>query len=339
MGWNRLALAIAAAAAIALPARAAAPPSPADIAKVGPDVQRADAYPPLKVAFDGGVTGLADVTYSFIPGWRPLKLDLYLPPDSFKAKGPRPLIVFVHGGAGGYGNPRSTGAFDNFPQVLAAFAARGYVVASVSYRFFYEAPFPAALQDVKTAVRWLRGHAADYNIDKARAITWGPSSGAQLAALTAMSCGVEALEPPGKSPESDCVQGAVSWYGIFDFAMDFADRSAQLAPGANPRIENPYVGCGPCTPEQFSFPSVATYVDPKDPPMLLIHGEADRQINVRQSRALHDALTKAGVKSELVVIPGADHSLIGASPEATRAASVDALKRTTAFIDNLIGDK
>jgi acetyl esterase/lipase len=291
------------------------------------------------VAFDGGVTGLADVTYAFTPGWRPLKLDLYLPPKRFKARGPRPVIVFVHGGAWGYGNPRTSGALDNFPEVLAAFAARGYVVAAVSYRFFYEAPFPAALQDVKSAVRWLRVHAADYAIDKGRFVTWGNSSGAQIAALVAMSCGVDAFEPAGERNESDCVQGTVSWYGIFDFAMDFADRTAQLPPGASPRIENPYIGCAPCTPEQFRFPSVGPYVDPKDPPMLLIHGDADRQISPRQSRALYDTLQKAGVRSELMVIPGVDHSLIGKTQAETRDATLRALTRTTAFIDGLVGDK
>ncbi len=329
-------------ALLAAPALTAAAPTPAEVAKVGSRVVAADAFPPRKVAFDGGVTGLADVTYAFRPGWRPLKLDLYLPPDSFKAKGPRPVIVFIHGGAWGYGSPRRTGAFEDFPAVLASFAARGYVVAAVTYRFFNEAPFPAALQDVKSAVRWLRANAATYAIDKGRVVTWGPSSGAQLATLAAASCGVAALDPGprGRSaPESDCVQGAAAWYGIFDFEMDFADRSALLEPGASPRIENPYIACGPCTPAQFRFPSVATYLDARDPPMLLIHGGADRVIPPHQSTAFHDALRAAGVTSELAILPGVDHSLIGPTPEATRAASLEALARTSAFIDGLIGDK
>lgn len=325
--------------ALAVPAVGGAAPSPAEAARIGTEVPHGDTYPPRRVAFDGGVTGLADITYSFIPGWRPLKLDLYLPPASFR--GPRPTIVFMHGGAWGYGDPRSTGAIENFPQVLAAFAGRGYVVASVSYRFFNEAPFPAALQDVKTAIRWLRAHAGLYAIDKSRFVTWGPSSGAQLATLAADSCGVAALEPKqaAQSKESDCVQGAVSWYGIFDFAMDLADRTAVLPPGASPRIENPYIACGPCTAAQLSFPSVAPYLDAKDPPMLLIHGTADKSVPPHQSQAFYEAARRAGVKAELVLIPGADHSLIGPTPEVTRAASLEALDKTTAFIDALIGDR
>lgn len=305
--------------------------------RIGAKPATVDAYPPRKTAFAGGVTGLADVTYAARLGFRPLKLDLYLPPDRFK--GPRPVVVFVHGGAWGLGSPRTTGAFEDFPAVLASFSARGYVVAALTYRFFYEAPFPAAEQDVKTAVRWLRANAADYKVDKTRIVTWGVSSGAQLATLTAAACGVAALAPPGPAAESDCVQGAVSWYGIFDFAMDFADRSAVLAPGASPRIENPYIACSPCTAEQFRFPSVAPYLDAGDPPMLLIHGDADRSIPAHQSQAFDAALRAAGVKSELLIIPGVDHSLIGPTPEATRAATLQALTRTESFIDGLIGDK
>jgi acetyl esterase/lipase len=325
---------------LAAPAAAAAAPSPAAVAKVGPDVFKGEAFPPRKVAFDGGVTGLADLTYSSLPGWRPLKLDLYLPPARFKAKGPRPTIVFIHGGAWGYGTPRATGAIENFPQVLAAFAARGYVVASLSYRFFYEAPFPAAIQDVKTAVRWLRANASTYGVDKGRVLAWGPSAGGQLATLAAATCGGDVrLEPAGLAGESDCLQGAVSWYGIFDFAMDLADRTAALPPGASPRIENPYIACGPCTAEQLRFPGVARHLDAGDPPMLLIAGTADKMINPRQSQAFYDALRTAGVRAELLMLPGVDHSLIGPTPQATRAASVQALERTTAFIDSVIGDK
>src|SRR5205823_4090791 len=119
----------------------------------------------------------------------------------------------------------------------SSLAARGYVVASVEYRLSSEARFPAAVQDLKAAIRWLRSQASTYGIDRNRGLVWGASAGGQLAALAATSCGVAALEPPVAAPptaeprgaagsrtaatpmptESDCVQGAVTWYGIFDF--------------------------------------------------------------------------------------------------------------------------
>jgi acetyl esterase/lipase len=153
-----------------------------------------DNYPERKVAFPGGVTGLPDLTYETLSGYRPMKLDLYLPPANFA--GPRPFVIYIHGGGWANGIPRTAAVFANWPDVLASFAARGYVTASVSYRFQNEAPFPAAIQDVKAAIHWLHGNAEKYNIDTTRGMTWGSSAGGQLAALAAVSCGVAALDPP-----------------------------------------------------------------------------------------------------------------------------------------------
>jgi acetyl esterase/lipase len=346
----RLGLAGAVAAGLALSAHAASPGEDlAARAVVNPQIfsQGDDPYPDHHGAFAGGVTGLPDVTYAIRPGWRPLKLDLYLPPASFA--GPRPTVVFIHGGGWVGGGPRLSGAFDNWPNVLAAMAARGYVVAAVSYRFSGEAPSPAAIQDVKSAIRWLRANADRHRIDKGRVMTWGGSAGGQLAALAATSCGAAALEPPaGPRPpgnanvekqtagtadpdaQSDCVQGAVTWYGIFDFRTMPLDRRPA-----------PYLGCDKagCTDEQLRQPSAAAYVTAKSPPMLMIHGAADRTVPVAQSQDFFRTLQAAGVRSELLVIPGVDHSFIGATPDATRAASRQALARTIDFIDGVIGDR
>jgi acetyl esterase/lipase len=300
--------------------------------KVNPQIfsQGDDPYPDHHVSYPGGVTGLPDLTYQILPGWRPMKLDLYLPPASFK--GPRPTVMFIHGGGWTGGGPRLSGAFDNWPTVLAAMSARGYVVAAVSYRFSGEAPSPAAIQDVKAAIRWLRANSAKYRVDKARVMTWGGSAGGQLAALAATSCGVAALEPAGTAPaaaESDCVQGAVTWYGIFDFrTMPLNRRPA------------PYLGCteGVCSEEKLRQPSAAAYVSAKSPPMLMIHGSVDTTVPVNQSQDFAKTLQAAGVRGELLVIPDVNHSFIGKTPEATRAASRQALARTVDFIDSVIGD-
>src|SRR4051812_14686555 len=153
-----------------------------------------DRYPERRVAFPGGVTGLPDLVYSTVAGFRPLTLDLYLPPES--VSGGAPVIIYVHGGGWTSGHTRHSGAFENWPGVLASLAGRGYVVASLSYRLSGEAPSPAAEQDVKSAVRWLRGNAARFGVDKRHIGIWGGSAGGQLAALAGTSCGVPALEPP-----------------------------------------------------------------------------------------------------------------------------------------------
>jgi acetyl esterase/lipase len=166
--------------------------------------QLADRYPERRVEFPRGVTSLADVAFSSPVGFRPLTLDLYLPKDRRQAA---PAIVYVHGGGWQSGHGRHAGAFEDWPRVLAGFAARGYVVASVNYRLSGEAPSPAAANDVGEAMRWLRANAARYSIDPRRIGLWGVSAGGQIAAVVGTTCA-----------EPACVTAVVTWYGVFDFA-------------------------------------------------------------------------------------------------------------------------
>ncbi|NOT60815.1 MAG: alpha/beta hydrolase, partial [Acidobacteria bacterium] len=261
-------------------------------------------YPQPEVKFAGGVTGLPDLTYSFIPGYRALKLDLYLPPG--QPTGARPLVVYVAGGGWAADRPRNAGAIEDFPDVFAGLARKGYVVASIRYRLSGEAKFPAAEHDTKTALRWLRSQAAKYGIDKNRVVIWGSSAGGQLAGLAAVSCGDAKLAPPQatgsgatKVPEeSDCVSGAAIWYGIFDFTQMGAPPPP---PNANPANANPnaaprppggnvtFLGCQAADcPDQARAASAVAHIDANDPPFLLIHGSADRVVNVKQSQIMHD---------------------------------------------------
>jgi acetyl esterase/lipase len=336
---------------------AATAPGPGD-AVVNAQPVPGDVYPERRHEFAGGVVGLADVVYETLPGFRPLRLDLYLPPAS-KTRGPSAFVVYVHGGGWVTGHTRQSGAFANWPDVLASLAARGYVVASIEYRLSGEAKSPAAIQDVKAALRWLRTHADAYGIDKRRAVIWGASAGGQLAGLAATSCGVAELEPVAPAPplaepprvappltssaalESDCVQAAITWYGIFDFKQLVAQASAGATnfPGRPDSADSRYLGCPAttCTNGAAEAASAVTYIDAKDPPMLLMHGSVDKTVPVKQSQEMYEKLKAAGVPAELVIVPDVDHSFIGATPEKTRAASREALAKVFAFIDATVG--
>ncbi len=315
-----------------------------------------DRYPERRVAFPDGVVGMPDLVYETLPGYRPLHLDLYEPAPG-GGRIAHPLVIYVHGGGWMSGHTRQSGAFSNWPGVLASLAARGYVVASVEYRLSGEARFPAAAQDIKAALRWLRAHADRFGIDTSRALIWGASAGGQLAALTAASCGVAGLEPvppapPGgepprpaadaaaqetNTPQSDCVQGAITWYGVFDFATLESQRSATAAApqaGGDTALVH-YLGCKitECSAAVIAAASPITYVKHDTPAMLLIHGQADRTVPVQQSREMYDKLRAAGVAAQLFLVPDVDHSFIGKTPEATRAASRAALSRVFQFID------
>jgi acetyl esterase/lipase len=336
-----------------------------DVAAVSAQVVPEDHYPARHSDFAGGVVGFPDLVYESLPGFRPLHLDLYRPADESAKKSnvtPHPFVVYVHGGGWMNGHTRQSGAFTNWPDVLASLAARGYVVASVEYRLSAEARFPAAEQDVKAAIRWLRSQASIYHIDETRGLIWGASAGGQLAALTATSCGVTALDPVGEltyagepggpprpattgaaapTPESDCVQGAVTWYGIFDFGT----LAAQRDPSSSAFRDNPdaadarYLGCriSKCAPGVVAAASPVTYIDRNDPPMLLIHGAADKTVPVQQSQEMYDKLHAAGVPVQLFLVPDVDHSFIGKTPADTQKASRAALTRVFDFIDTTIG--
>jgi len=286
-----------------------------------------DVYPDRETHFAHGVTGLADVTYSVLPGFRPLVLDIYLPDGAE----PRPLILFIHGGGWVGGNTRHSGALADFPRALALLASEGFVVASVEYRLAGEAPFPAALQDVRAALRFLKDNAARYHIDAGRAAVWGGSAGGQLAALVAVSCGDQSLDPAPAPPHSECVQGAVIWYGVFDFAP-------LAARGETP--DSRFLGCtgAACEPVARRA-SPMSYVTAEDPPFLLIHGEGDKTVDVGQSRAMEAALQRAHVDVEALYIPGVDHSFVGRTPEETRVATLAATNATFDFFHQLFGSK
>ena len=359
MGWRLLSrdiglrgLVLPALAAVCCSVASSAPntSSVADAA-VSPQVVPDDRYPQRHVEFPGGVVGIPDLVYQTLPGFRPLHLDLYRPSGS----GAHPFVVYVHGGGWLNGHTRQSGAFSSWPNVLASLAARGYVVASVEYRLSGEARFPAAEQDIKAAIRWLRTNAATHGIDKGRGAIWGASAGGHLAALTATSCGVAALEPvapaapiaepprlaPASAPagplESDCVQAAVTWYGIFDFSTLAAQRDPNST-AFQDRVDSAdarFLGCrlSVCAPALIAAASPITYIDRGDPPMLLIHGVMDKTVPGKQSQQMYEKLRAAGVPVQMLLIPDVDHSFIGKAPADTQTASRAALTRVFEFID------
>lgn len=321
----RITVVVGAVAALALAGGVQARPVKADVSA---QVVSTDQFLKHDATYPGGVTGHPDLTYSTIPGYRSMTLDLYTPA---KGKTAKPLVIYIHGGGWTGGNARNAGAFTDFPAVLASLAARGYVVASVNYRLSGEAKFPAAADDVDAAIRWLKGHAADYGIDKSRVAVWGGSAGGQLAGLAATTC-----TAASGGQESDCVQAAVIWYGVFDFAA----LPQRAAPAGQPDAPNSYLGCriAEC-PKVVAAASPIDHVDARTPPTLLIYGSEDKTVPPAQSRAMAAKLKAAGVRSESIEIPGADHSFIGHTPAATREASLKALQATFDWFDATVGKR
>jgi len=286
-----------------------------------------DRFPAQAVDFPGGVKAWRDVVYQTLPGYRPQILDIYVP----ATPGPHPLVLYIHGGGWMAGHTRHSGALADFPKVLAALAAEGFTVASLEYRLSSEARFPAQLQDANAAVRFLRAHAAEYRIDPKRVGLWGGSAGGHLAALTGVTCRNTQLDP--KASDDGCIQAVVTWYGVYDFTGMAQRANSDDAPQR-------LLGCtGPCPADKIAAVSPITYIDAKSPPFLLIHGEADKTVPVAQSHDGEAALRRAGVPVEAIYIPGVDHSFIGATPEATRDATLKATNATFDFFHEKLGVK
>jgi acetyl esterase/lipase len=282
-----------------------------------------------------GVIGLQDVVFAQIPDFHPLKADLYVPTRS---RGADPVVIWVHGGGWGVGSPREGdgGPYGNWPQVLAKLAARGHVVMAINYRFSGEARFPAQIQDVKAAVRWIRSNAVQYGADAAQVILWGQSAGGYQVALAGTACNQAALEPAlpvaGPPPamagvvplhidpkQSTCVQGIVDWFG----PIEFARLDAQSAPNAVMKHdlatgpESKLLGCAlpACSQALLQQANPLNYIRTDSPPFLIMQGTADHGVPIQQSEALYQALRAQGVAARLIEVNGADHMFAGASPK------------------------
>jgi acetyl esterase/lipase len=250
---------------------------------------------------------IADLIYGYAPqapgaGERPraLHLDLYLPPEDAPAFHPRPLIIFVHGGAWMMGNKRGDAA----PFVMLP---RGYAVACVEYRFSQEAIWPAQIQDCKAAVRWLRAHAAEYDLDPARFGAWGPSAGGHLVAMLGTAGHVPEFEVGDNLAYPSTVAAVCDWFG----PTDFLQMSAQLGETSHDEPTSPESllvgGAIQSHPERVARANPITYIDGSEPPFLIIHGDHDTTVPCGQSVLLDRALRAAGVPCELHLLPGGEH--------------------------------
>ncbi len=230
-----------------------------------------------------------DLVYATVDG-HDLTLDLYRPGSS----GLRPAIVFVHGGGWSSGDKSALAEYALF------FAERGYVGISVNYRLAPEHPFPAAVEDTKAAVRWLKENAERYGVDPNRIGAMGSSAGGHLVAMLGVTDSSDGLEgASGDLTLSSRVQAVVDYFGPSDLSLvGNVPDPAILAFVGGTCIEEP-ARCQEASP--------VTYVSSDDPPFLIVHGTADPRVPFSQSVVLRDALVRAGVEATLLPLEGAGH--------------------------------
>lgn len=238
-----------------------------------------------------------------------LAMDI-LQPDS---KEPLPLIVFITGG-GFMMAPKN-----NWVQQRMKLAEAGYVVASIEYRHAPLSKFPAPIQDCKLAIRWLRAHAAQYNIDVNRVGVLGNSAGGYLSAFMGVLNDNREFDVGDFLDQSSNVLCAADIFGISELMSigdDYPEEVRKLhdSPGITeamwvkgvPGFSGPDGGVKDF-PEESKKASPLYYVSEKTVPMLFMHGDADTSVSPSQTDKMYQALRAKGIDAERYVVPGAPH--------------------------------
>jgi acetyl esterase/lipase len=276
-----------------------------------PDLAQAQAAPPSNQ--------FKDLIYATVNG-KSLGLDLYLPPE---VKNPA-LIVWVHGGAWRVGDK------SQYPQVLVG---QGFALASLDFRQSTEARFPAAVHDIKAAIRYLRAVASDYGYRTERIAISGASSGGHLAAMVGLTNGNRELEGTvgDHLRQSSNVQAIISYFG----ASNLTTILAQSTPfGLN--IRRPaldlLLGAQPDqVPELARLASPVAHVSRTSPPLLLLHGEQDPQMPPAQSLELEGAYKKLDREVTLDIVYGAAHG-------GKEFFAPEHVQRATQFLKRALGE-
>lgn len=269
-----------------------------------------------------GVRLVRGAVYAVPDGSRPLEADLWLPEE---ARGPVPVVVFVHGGGWRTGLRDDPGPrFRHWrPGPFARLALCGVAVACPDYRLSGEARHPAQVTDLRALLVWLRNRAADLGLDADRVVLWGESAGGHLAALAALTTA------DGRAGTAT-VRGCVTWYAPTDLTRLAEDQPpGRFDPRDPATSEALLLGAAPVdAPGRARDASPALRVTPQAPPFLVLHGTRDDLVPCAQSDRLAAALRAARVPVDHVRVPGANHLWVGAAEDEVERC----FTRTAAFI-------
>jgi acetyl esterase/lipase len=248
-----------------------------------------------------------DIEYSN-PDNQHLQVDMARP----DGEGPFPAVVCIHGGGFRAGDRQS------YDGLIKKLAKNGYVAITVTYRLAPKYQFPAAIYDVKAAVRWLRANAAKYHVDPDRIGVTGGSAGGHLAQFLGVTSGVKEFEGDGgNADQSSRVACVVNFYGPSDFTKSYGKSvdAAEVLPlffGGNLEKER----------QKHIQGSPLYWVTPDAAPTLCVHGTKDQYVAFEQAEWIVDRLKAAGVEAELLPMVGSMHGFKGDVEEKAEAAMI-----------------
>ena len=260
-----------------------------------------------------------------------LQMDIFLP----DVKGKSPAVIFVPGGWW-LTAPKAAGI-----QICYQLAQAGFVAASIEYRHIGTANYIESIGDVKAAVRYLRAHADDFNIDKNKIAVMGMSAGGYLASMVGVTSSVDKFNFGDNLQERVDVQAVVDIFGPTDLtklADDFSAETQKMysSPAAPPAL---FVNGVPCykgsrggnlreMPVTARESNPITYINKNTPPFLIMHGNADTTVSPSQSKLLYDALIGQGLDADYYILNGGEHNAAHFYQPTAFKIIVDFLNRT-----------
>jgi len=244
-------------------------------------------------AVPSDVEEIKNIEYKNING-KSLQLDLYKPRNLTK---PAPLLVFIHGG-GWSGGERA-----DYLVYLVAFAKKGYVTATVSYRLLKEGPYPACAEDITDAVQWFYKNGGNYGYDPDRIALIGGSAGAHLALLAGYG-----WKKPGMNADSTVadtihhqIKAVVDIYGPADLTTEYARNHSLVTSFLAFSYKE--------KPELYTDASPIHYLDKNDPPTMILHGTSDDLVPISQSDLLKARLDSLGIPNVYYRVPLWPHTM------------------------------
>jgi acetyl esterase/lipase len=254
--------------------------------------------PPFKLP--DNVEMKADLVYAS-PGGHDLHLDLFHPRIG---AGPFPAIVYVHGGGFKKGDKSA------FVRQAAYMASKGFVAVTIEYRLSGVAKYPAAVYDCKTAVRWLRTHAAEYHVAPDKIGAAGGSAGGHLVAML----GTTNDDPKFEGPGAGGVSSRVVAVAALNPAVDFVSTGKSGKADSNENLRQ-FLGCTFAeNPKLWADASPITHASKKSAAFLFVHGTGDTMVPFQQSVDMLNKLKTAGASAEIFPAEGANHGFFQKPP-------------------------
>lgn len=251
----------------------------------------------------------------------PLRLDIYMPDTD----GPWPVVLFLHGGGWRDGDKSQL----NSSEVAKLLNPLGYVVASANYRLYPDARFPAMIEDVKCAVRFMRANAAKYSLNTDHIVAWGVSAGGHLAALLGTTDASQGWDVGEHLEQSSKVQAVVDIAGPSDLTLGFKTVGLRNAALNAFGIDKQLRIAG----------SPVTYASAGDASFLILNGDKDPLIPIEQGQAMYNSLLQAGVTAQLVIVKNGVHNLSAYDKNPTSPSQDELRQIILDFIAQMSGNQ